>query len=424
VQTKEGIKTLKENKVIKGVDQIGEMFLSGYYTRGILEVGPVFDLYSNNRIEGNRFTIPLRTGEALFKNYTIGGYLGYGTRSEKFKYGLSTAYRLPLRNRTILSARYSDDYILAAKNQYIQFIQENPYNKGNGNFISALTSKYSNGYVFGQNHIEFKFETDLAKGIGLTVSPYYNRNFSSEFIKFNVQGEDIGKFDNRGVLVNFRFSFAQDFDEVYFARVYYGNHQPVINASFDVGQIDNLGSYHGAAANTNDYYVLSNVSVKHRFSFGQAYIRYMVNAGYMMGDVPFTLLEKPYGTNSLGYSRYSYNLLDYSSFSNNLYTNIHLNLNGGGVIFNRIPLISSLNLREMVSFKCHYGTQTDQLKNTIDIPEFFNHKQTMPHMELGLGITNIFKVLRVEYLQLLSNTESTRQYSISHGIGMRFEAMF
>lgn len=419
-QSKSGIQKLKENKVINRIDKIGDMFLSGFYTEGKFEIGPIFDLYSTNKIEGNRFTIPIRTSEALFKNFTVGGYLGFGTKNNKVKYGISTAFRLPSETRTILSAQYSDDYAIASKSQYTQFIQENPYSKGSDNIISALTSKERNAFVYHQKRFEMKLETDLSKCVGLSLSPYYNRNYSSDYLKFNVNKVDIGSFDNTGMLINLRLAFDQHYDETYFARVYYGNTNPVINISFDVGQIrgfpENMSS--------RDFYALSHVSVKHRFNLGQAYLRYMVNVGYMVGDVPYTLLDKPYGNNSLGYSRYSFNLLNYATFAHNLYTNIHLNLNGGGILFNRVPLLSSLNLREIVSLKCHYGTRTKQLRNTIDIPDVYNQKQTKPYFELGFGITNIFKVLRVEYVRVLGNKEAINNYSIKHGIRMRFEVMF
>lgn len=419
-QTKDGILKIKENRVIQRVDKIGDMFLSGYYTQGKIEIGPIFDIYSTNKVEGNRFTLPMRTSAALFKNFTVGGYLGFGTKNNKMKYGISTAFRLPSKTRTILSAQFTDDYAIASKSQYTQFIQENPYSKGGDNFISALTSKERNAFVYHQKRVEMKLETDLSKSVGLSLNPYYNRNYSSDYLKFNVNKVDIGSFNNSGILINLRFAFDQHYDETYFARVYYGNTKPVLNVSFDIGEISKVPGN----TSSRNFYALYNVSVKHRFNLGQAYLRYMINAGFMTGDVPYTLLDKPYGNNSLGYSRYSFNLLTYASFAHNLYTNIHLNLNGGGILFNRMPLLANLNLREMVSLKCHYGTRTSQLKNTIDIPVFYSREQTRPYAELGFGITNIFKVLRVEYVRVLGNKEAVNNYAIKHGIRMRFEVMF
>ncbi|HSH50362.1 MAG TPA: DUF5686 family protein, partial [Bacteroidales bacterium] len=75
------IDKLKENQIVKGIDAIGGMVLTSYIDMGKTDVGPVFDIYSTNAIEGQRFTLPLRTGEKLFKNFYVGGFLGYGTKN-------------------------------------------------------------------------------------------------------------------------------------------------------------------------------------------------------------------------------------------------------------------------------------------------------------------------------------------------------
>ncbi|MCK5137383.1 MAG: carboxypeptidase-like regulatory domain-containing protein [Bacteroidales bacterium] len=427
-----GIEILKENRVIKSVDRIGNMFLSGYYSKRNIDIGPVFDLYSSNYIEGHRFTLPIRSGKSLSEKFTFGGYLGYGTKSKKLKYGVSSSLYLPFKKRTIVSFTYNDDYFLTNDTKYTQFIQENPYSKGDGNLISAITSKNYNPFVFQQKKFELGFQTDISKNTGVLISPYYHKNFDSEYVPFTKAGVNYSKFDNYGVLLNVRFSFGQSYDDMYFSRIYYGNTYPIVNLSLDVGEYqlprvaDVMGeSQHlDAKDNMGGFYTLANVSVKHRFNIGQAYVRYMINAGYMHGGVPYTLLEKPYGKNSLGYSRYSYNLLGYASFAHNLYTNIHINLNGGGIIFNHIPIISNLKLREIISLKCYYGRRTASFKEPFEIPDQFNNKMTKPYAEIGFGITNIFKVFRIEYVRLLDSGSAVDNYTSKHGIRMRFEACF
>ena len=59
------IDNLKENKKIKAIDAIGGMALTGFYNLGKIDLGPTFEIYSSNLIEGSRFSIPLRTSEEL-----------------------------------------------------------------------------------------------------------------------------------------------------------------------------------------------------------------------------------------------------------------------------------------------------------------------------------------------------------------------
>ncbi|MBT6006253.1 MAG: carboxypeptidase-like regulatory domain-containing protein, partial [Prolixibacteraceae bacterium] len=113
-----------------------------------------------------------------------------------------------------------------------------------------------------------------------------------------------------------------------------------------------------------------------------------------------------------------------ASFAHNLYSNIHLDYNGGGVILNRIPFIKKFKLREMVSLKSHYGSVTDSYNGVFDLPDYYNNEVKKPYAEIGFGITNIFKVLRVEYVRQLTNTYVDSGFADKNGIRFRAEMSF
>jgi hypothetical protein len=415
------IKKLQKQPTLQFMNKMSGMFLSGYYSTRFIDIGPIFDFYSSNSIEGHRITVPFRLGENISKRYTFGAYLGYGSKSEELKYGVSAHYRIPTQNRSILSAIYRNDYAYSNKSSYIQFIKENPYHKANGNLVSAFTSTSLNPFVYQQKTFELQSLTDVGNHLELFIKPYVHQNFGNNHIPF--QRDDIlyKSFHNTGLMINFRISFDQDYDDLLFARIHYGNAHPVFNLSFDVGQ----SLIPGLEIPSSDrYYIRSHVSVKHRINLGMMYMRYMANIGFIAGQVPYILLEKPFGNNSLGYSRYDYNLLHHSSFVHNTYANLHLNLNGGGIILGRIPLIKRLNIREMISLKSYYGINTQHSSHLFDIPKQFNSKMIMPYAELGIGMTNIFKVFRIEYVRSISDPIPGQSISNKHGIRMRFEASF
>jgi hypothetical protein len=157
---------------------------------------------------------------------------------------------------------------------------------------------------------------------------------------------------------------------------------------------------------------------------GQTNMRYMVNGGYLIGDAPYDLLDQPVGSMSLGFAKYRFNLLHHASFAHNLYTNIHLDYNGGGVFLNRIPFIKTLKLREIISLKSHYGGLNNSYKGVFDLPQYYSNTQTVPYAEIGFGITNIFKVLRVEYIRQLGSTYVGSGFADKGGIRFRAEMSF
>ena len=84
-------------------------------------------------------------------------------------------------------------------------------------------------------------------------------------------------------------------------------------------------------------------------------------------------------------------------------------------LLNRIPLLKHLKWREVIGFKTLYGTLTDKNNpfkqgSQSDLFEFpsRNGQPTSfvmgdtPYMELNVGIHNIFKILRVDYVRRLN----------------------
>ncbi|MEA2043624.1 MAG: hypothetical protein U9N85_13865 [Bacteroidota bacterium] len=153
-------------------------------------------------------------------------------------------------------------------------------------------------------------------------------------------------------------------------------------------------------------------------------MNYIVNGGYLIGNAPFDLLDQPVGSISLGYSKDRFNLLHFASFAHNLYANAHLHVNGGGIVFNRIPLIKQLKLREIISLKVHAGELNSAYKPVFDLPPYYSNNTNIPYAEIGFGLTNIFKVLRVEYVLQLGNTHINTGFTDKGGIRFRAEMSF
>ncbi len=417
--TYEKVDKLKENSVVQGIDAIGGMVLTSYIDAGKIEIGPVFDIYSTNAIEGQRFSLPLRTGEKLFERFTVGGFLGYGTKSNEFKFGANMAYQPLPTDKFILRVNYSNDYNLVSQDKYLRFIKKNPNTRGNGNFIAALTSREKNPYLKEEKSFNFILEYNANEDINVEISPYFLHNIGTPDVHFFNNNTEYKTYNNYGILFNTRLAFGQYYDKYYFARVYYIDETPVINLSVDLGQTKLPG-----VANSPGLYAQFHGSVVGKLNMGLTFMRYMLNGGYLFGHAPYDLLDQPVGSMSLGYAKYRFNLLHHASFAHNLYSNLHLDFNGGGIILNRIPFINRLKLREMASLKVHYGTLNNSYKPVFDLPGYYVTEMDKPYAEIGVGLTNIFKVLRVEYVRQLGGTYTNADFTDKNGIFFRAEMSF
>ncbi|WP_423126548.1 DUF5686 and carboxypeptidase-like regulatory domain-containing protein [Gaoshiqia sp. Z1-71] len=411
---------IKEHDVVKGIDAIGGMVLTSYFNAGKIDIGPVYDIYSTNTIEGSRFSVPLRTSEKLFKNFSVGGFLGYGTRNEEFQFGGNLVYQPLKTDKFVFRFNYSNDYALVSQDKYLRFIKNNPNNKGTGNFIAIFTSREDNPYLKDEESFELRMEYNSPNGTHLEASPYLLSSKSTPAVSFVREGEVYNSYKNYGLLFDVRFTFGQHYDKYYFDRVYYVNPTPVVNLSWDIGQT----LLPGESMRNSGFYAQFHGSVQGRINMGQIFMNYIVNAGYLFGDAPYDLLDQPVGSMSLGYAKDRYNLLHFASFAHNLYTNTHLHFNGGGVILNRLPLVRKMKLREILSVKFHHGKLDDSYKGVFDLPGYYTNEFKSPYAEIGFGVTNIFKVLRVEYVHQLNPEYKNRNFTDNGGLRLRAEMSF
>jgi hypothetical protein len=90
-----------------------------------------------------------------------------------------------------------------------------------------------------------------------------------------------------------------------------------------------------------------------------------------------------------------------------------------GLFFNRIPLLNKLGWREIINAKLIGGSLSAsnrslipieiQIKNNITPIKSFNYA---PYIEVGFGVENIFKFLRVDAVWRLTHRNDQNNFGI------------
>lgn len=413
-----GIKVLKDNPFVKAIDKLGSMTLSGYYSAKSIDIGPYFDFFYKNDIEGNRFNIPLRTSEQYSKNFSIGGYIGYGSKDNEFKYGLNYNYLFPTKKQLILKLRYMKDYRALARNPFKEFIQENPYGQGSGNILTVFQNKDLNPYLLKQEYAHINLEYQITPEIQLIARPFYRQFESNQRNQFLRNGVDIKKLQNPGVLFDFRYSKDLTYEQAFFTRIYYGAAEPIIHVTAEIGQAQLRKQ------GVSNPYAHFNASIKKIIFIGPAKIKGFFDVGTIVGDVPYPLYYNPESVQGIALGRYAYNLMDDYALSSTTYSNLHLLANGGGILFNKIPFINKLKLREAVSFKMFNGRLDTRSGGLFEDHHKVNQPANEPYMEIGAGISNIFSFLRIEYLHRINSNPFYDTISSPSAIKFRMEVSF
>ena len=161
-----------------------------------------------------------------------------------------------------------------------------------------------------------------------------------------------------------------------------------------------------------DYtYHYTEAGFQKRFWFSAfGYTDVILKAGKVWNKVPFPLLIIPNANLSYTIQPESYSLMNAMEFMNDEYASCDVTYYMNGNLINRIPLIKKLKWREVFTFRGLWGHLTDKNNPLVAsnkeglymFPEGTFMMGKTPYMEAGVGIENIFKFLRIDYVWRLN----------------------
>jgi hypothetical protein len=137
----------------------------------------------------------------------------------------------------------------------------------------------------------------------------------------------------------------------------------------------------------------------------------VLEGGYITGRLPYPLLSIHRANQTYAYQLNSYNLMNFLEFVSDRYASVNIDHNFNGFIFNRVPLINKLNLREIVSAKVLYGSVRQENDPAHHDPELYKFPvdenglpstftlNRGPYIEGSIGVSNIFKLLRLDLVK-------------------------
>ena len=115
------------------------------------------------------------------------------------------------------------------------------------------------------------------------------------------------------------------------------------------------------------------------------------------------------------------NLMNYFEFINDSYVSIFYTHHFDGLLFNRIPLLRKLKFREVVHAKGIIGQLSDGNAQYSQLPPY-TYTLTRPYYEVGVGIENIFKIGRIDFIWRLNHHEhpGTQRFGIFGALEFSF----
>ena len=397
---------LREVPVFYYTEKVLGILISGYIETGKdskFDFGPMNTTISANEIEGARFRIGGLTTAQLNPHWFARGYVAYGTKDEKVKYSGEVEYsfnkkKFHSREFPINSIKLSHSYDIDQLGQHYLYT-----NKDNV-FLSLKRKGDNKATYLRKTELSYLQERKGGFSFGLGIRNEIQQMATDRIAFIDGYGKKIKDYMQTNFEVKLRFAPNEKFYQTKSQRFPINLDAPVLTLSHNFAFKNFLGSKYS--------YNHTEFGIQKRFWFSAfGYFDAIVKAGKVWDKVPFPMLILPNANLSYTIQPESYALMNALEFINDQYVSWDFTYYANGALFNRIPLLKYMKLREVFAFRGLYGSLSKKNnplynKDLFVFPKGSTEMDKMPYMECSVGLDNIFTILRVDYVWRLTYRES------------------
>ncbi len=422
LQTYALIDTIKQVPIVKTYSEILTIVSSGYYTLGPIDFGNYIYTYAFNNVEGQRFRLGARTNETFSRKLELKGYLAYGTRDGRLKYSGRIRYIPSRKVWTEMGLERREDIYQVAANPNGVTVP--------GAYLASLNffDVESRG-PFYQEQNSFYVQTDVVRGFTQKVSLINNRYTQiGDHFAYRTEPEAVESsplernFTTTELLFETRLAKGERFFYLGNNRFSLGTKKlPILTFRYTLGLNNFLGG---------DFeYHKFNLALEQELRLGPlGRTYYNLSAGYTAFILPYPLLEVHLGNSGFFYNFYGFNLMSFLEFVSDQHVALNWEHNFNGLITNYIPLLKKLKWRTFLAANIAYGNlreanrnlipATNAMGDPIEQPRGFDDR---PYVELGYGISNIFKFFQVNFMHRLTYLDNPDIRKFGVFVAARFE---
>ncbi|WP_232064569.1 DUF5686 and carboxypeptidase-like regulatory domain-containing protein [Rhodocytophaga rosea] len=394
------IDSIRNMPVVKSYIEIVNIVVNGYKKVGKVDIGPYVLAYNFNEVEGHRIRLGFKTNIDFSKKWVIKAYAAYGTKDTRLKYSAEVQHILSRKPWSFIGLKRTSDL------EQVGLLTEDIYD----NTLFLASSRFGTlrrPFIYTENTLYA--QTDVRKGFTQRIK-LHQQHFDPLFdFAFYKQPEDtdnspiLRSYKSSEIIIESRFTKDELFLQNDNERISLGTTKPVITLQYTLGLKGVLGG---------DFdYQKFNIMATQNLRLGYlGRSTYIINAGYIPSRLPYPLLRTHLGNQTFFYNSQSFNLMNYFEFVSDKYASLNYQHNFEGLFFNRIPLMRKLKWRFVATANVLYGSlrnenrtlypTTDPDGNPVD--DNFSSLGNIPYVEVGYGIENIFKFIRIDAIHRLT----------------------
>jgi hypothetical protein len=381
------VDSLEKNPLFRLMKNLAYMGVTGHYRLNKLEIGNAYNLISFNEVEGIRNELSLRTSNKFSTRVELSGRLAYGWYDQVVKYNIAARYNVTPKKRGMLAAYYRND---------IEQLGVSPNAKEIGaTFGSLLRTGPLDKLTFVRKtgvNLEKDFGKDLIAYGGFEWKSYTPLGIA-DYKRLNSEGSpvDIDNVKASEFTLKLRWGKNEEFISGRFDRISIGTRYPVLSFQAIFGVKDLFNS---------DYnYQKYEFQLNHKARLGYwGILNYNFQAGYIAGQAAYPFLKVHAGNQSYWLQTSAFNMMDFFEFVSDKYATLIVEHHWNGLFFDRIPGVRKLKWRLVTTGRSVIGDFGEHHLSEMILPTITQSLNWQPYVEAGIGVENIFKYLRVEFI--------------------------
>lgn len=394
---------LREVPLFYWTEKVITVLVSGYIPtskESKFDFGPMNTTLSGNPVEGMRVRMGGMTTANLSKHWFARGYVAYGFNDEKLKYNGELEYsfnekKYHSREFPIHSVKLTHKYDVDQLGQHYFFTNMD-------NVFLAMKRKRDDKMTYlCKTCLDYTLETE--SGFSVQLGLEHDIQEATAVLPFiDGYGNVYRNYKEAMFNVTLRYAPGEKFYQTKSYRIPINFDAPIFTLTHTYAPKGFMGSMFTVNK--------TELSVQKRFWFSAfGYTDIILKAGKVWSEVSYPNLLLPNANLSYTIQPESYPLMNAMEFANDQYLSWDFTYWANGAILNRIPLIKYLKLREAFSFRGLYGKLKDsnnpELNNNLfrfPVGAQCKPMGKEPYMEIGVGLDNIFTILRLDYVWRLT----------------------
>ena len=415
------LEDMRQVKFFYYTEQVLTALFKGYisigrqpYEENKFLYGPLNTSISYNAFEGIRLRTGGITTARLHPRLFGFGYVAYGCHDHEWKYDAALEWSFKDKK---MHANEFPVHSLRFDYQYDTRLLGQEPTTSKDNFLLSLR-RSSDDQITYQRRAAAVYTHEWWNNFSLKLGLEHTRDYATSFtpLRHAGSGRPVPHFDMTTAALTLRYAPGEKFMQSRTSRIPLNKEAPVFTLTHEAAS-RHVGS---------DFdYMRTDVKFNKRWWLGAAfgYADVTLKAGQVWTQSPFPMLCLPNANTALTIQDESFSQMRAMEFVNDRYASWDVVYFLNGFVFNSIPLLRRLKWREVVTFRGLWGDLSERNDPeallpdgvTLRNPNLYAFPETsdgikrasyrmasVPYMEFALGVENILKVLRIDYIRRLN----------------------